>query len=233
MAVFGVAPAFVRVSIRLTEVEPARAADQALALLARAGAAARADPARPIGADGLRPGAAAPDGWSDAYRALGFPPDVVSPHAALRAWAATPAGLPSQGPVLDLVNAFSLREGAPTAAYDLAAVVGDLWLRPSRGIELHQPLGVGGPLTPDLAELVLADSADQVLARHWHGAPGRPFLPTAKTRSAQVHLDLLGPLAERAAALADALARLLTAYLGGSAAVRFLDRARPWAEWPA
>jgi DNA/RNA-binding domain of Phe-tRNA-synthetase-like protein len=223
MALFAVAPELVRVSLSLTDLDAARAAAAAAALLARAGAASR----------GRVPEDARLAAWPPVYGALGFPADVVSPPAALLAWAATPAGVPSQGPVLDVVNAFSLQHLVPVAAYDLAAAVGDLWLRPSRGIEVYMPLGGGGPATPELGELVLADSADQVLARHWHGAPGRLFVPTAAARSLLVHLDLLAPLAERAAELGEALAGLLTGFLGGVVTAQHLVRSRAWVEWGA
>jgi DNA/RNA-binding domain of Phe-tRNA-synthetase-like protein len=221
MAVFGVAPAFVRASLVVVGAQPERAAGQAAAFLARASAAAR------DGADRPEPWA----GWCPVYEALGFPPDVVCPPAALAAWAATPAGVPSLGAVLDLAHAFCLQHGTPVAAYDLAAAVGDLWLRPSRGIEEYLAPGAAAPATPALAEVVLADSADRVLARHWHGSPGRPFVPALDTRTVLVHVDLLPPLAAQAADLAGALARLLTGFLGGAVAIHWLDRDRPWAEW--
>lgn len=117
------------------------------------------------------------------------------------------------------------------AAYDLAQATGDLWLRPSRGCELYLPLDGGAPSTPPVGELILADSADMVLARHWHGAPGRATYPSSASRELLVHLDLLPPLADEAPALADRLARLLTGFLGGRVELRRLDRAAPLARW--
>jgi DNA/RNA-binding domain of Phe-tRNA-synthetase-like protein len=221
MAVFGVAPEFVRVSIRLAGMDNGRNAIPAAALLARAGAAATAMPAT-----GERWTA-----WREAYAAFGIGPDEPPPTAALVAWAAMPGGVPSLGPLSDLVNAFALQHALPGAAYDLAAVSGDLWLRPSRGIERYEPLDGGREASPPVGELILADSADLVLARHWHGAPGRATAVTATTSAAVVHFDLLPAAPERAAALAEAFMRLATGFVGGTAAVRYLTRAQPQAMW--
>lgn len=223
MAVFGVAPAFVRLSLRLTGADLGAGAAPAAALLRRAGAAAT-----DLSADDPRLTA-----WREPYFALGIPDDVHTPPEALAHWAALPHGVPSLGPLSDLVNAFSLQVVAPVAAYDLDAATGDLWLRPSRGIELYQPLSGEPPSTPTIGQLLLADSADQVLALHWHGAPGRGTFVTPASRDVLVQLDLLPPLAEQADALGARLARLLTGFLGGTLQSQRLDRATPLATWTA
>lgn len=223
MAVFGVAPAFVRLSLRLVGADLTAAAAPAAALLRRAGAAAKG-----VAADDRRLSA-----WREPYFAFGIPEDVLPPPEVLARWAASPGGVPSQGPLLDLVNAFSLQVLAPVAAYDLDAADGDLWLRPSRGIELYQPLSGEPPSTPMIGQLLLADSADQVLALHWHGAPGRGSFVTPTSRDVLLHLDLLPPLADEADALAARLARLLTGFLGGKLQSQRLERRAPLAHWPA
>jgi DNA/RNA-binding domain of Phe-tRNA-synthetase-like protein len=223
MAVFGVAPDYVRVSLQLSALEPDRAAPAAAALLARAGQAARG-----LVADDPRLA-----GWRDPYLALGVPDDVPTPPEVLAAWAEQPGGVPSQGALNDLVNAFALQHCVPVSAHDLARVVGDLWLRPSRGLEWYEPLGGGAPESPALGELILVDSADQVLARHWHGAPGRVAAVGSASREALVLVDLVPPLAEAAGELSEQLLRLLTGFLGGQAEVRRLSRAAPSAEWAA
>lgn len=220
MAVFGPLPEFVRVSVRLQDLAPDAHAAAARALLARSGAAAlgRADAARLAV-------------WREAYAAVGWDVGLPSPPEALLAWAALPGGVPSQGPLLDLVHAFSLQHTLPTAAYDLDTLSGDLWLRPSRGCEWFQPIGGGSPELPAVGELILADGAEVALARYWHRAQGRPTAAHRATRRALVHLDLLGPPAASAEALAEAWLRLATGFLGGRAEVRFLTRATPQAVW--
>lgn len=182
--------------------------------------------------------AAAGGSWRGAYRAFGLPADTVPPAEALAAWAAHPGGVPSQGPVLDTVNAFSLQHGVAVAGYDLGPVEGNVWLRPSRGIEIF--VGAGRLVeTPTIGELILVDDADQVLARRWHGSIGQPFVATPGAADVLLHVDVL-PAAEEpdagpstAADLAGALARLAEAFLGGVADVRVLARSTPVALWPA
>ncbi len=221
MAVFGVAPDYVRVSLRLVGADLAASTAQAAALLARTAA--------------QRTRLAAHDprlaAWREPYLALGVSPATPPPPAVLAAWAATPGSVPTQGALADLVNAFALQHVVPVMCHDLAAATGDLWLRPSRGLELYLPVGGGAAEAPPMGELILADSADKVLARHWHGAQGRPFLVTTAARLVHIHLDLLPPQSVEAEPLTAALSKLLTGFLGGGVEAQFLTRARPQATW--
>ena len=235
MAVFGPVPEYVRVSILLSDVSNATnqpSAGAAAALLGRASRASRVSQAsRTSHAEAEWAGDEAEiAAWLAAYESVGLPPDVLPPPRILAAWATLPDGVPSQGPLADLVNAFALQNVIPVAAYDLSAVEGDLWLRPSRGCEIYESVG-GGTGNPPLGEMILADSADLVLARHWHGAQGRPVVVGSTTIRALVHLDLLPPLASQADTLAGKFARLATGFLGGSAEVRLLSWAAPQAVW--
>jgi DNA/RNA-binding domain of Phe-tRNA-synthetase-like protein len=130
------------------------------------------------------------------------------------------------------VNAFALQHVLPAAAYDMAAVQGDLWLRPSRGVERFEPLEARSAVTPPINELILVDSGDAVLSRHWHGAQGRTAAAGPRTEDALVHLDLLPPLAATAGGLADAFGRLAHGFTGADVEWRLLDRAAPQAAWP-
>jgi len=226
MAVFGPVPGFVRASVRLDGIDPSRGGAQAAALLRQASRAAAA--------------AGPPDDapWRLAYEAVGLPPDTVPPPVALAAWAAREGGVPSQGTVHDLVNATALRHGVPAAAYDLGRAEGDLWLRPSRGVEWFAP-AVGEPAVAPINELILADSADQVLARAWHGAQGAAGRIDDGARDVLVHFDLLPadldgepPLAQ-AEAIAAAFARLAAGFVGGTARWQVLRWSSPQAAWPA
>ncbi len=223
MGVFGLAPGFERISILVTGIEPGRGTRAAAALLART-----AKPGALPGPDDPRIAA-----WRAAYAAAGIDPSVATPVEALAAWAATPAGIPSQGTVRDIVHAFSLQHGVPAAAYAVARIRGDLWLRPSRGCEHFLGIGDAAPSAPAINEIILADSADEVLARHWHGRQGRSTAADAACRAVLVHVDLLPPQAEAADDLAAALARLITGFAGGTAETRRLAWETPQAAWPA
>lgn len=170
--------------------------------------------------------------WRDAYRRMGLPDDVLPPHEALAAWAHSTGQLPSQGPALDLVNAFSLVAGAPAAAYAVDGVSGGLWLRPARGHEQHESLA-GEWTAPPLGELILADGVDQVLARHWHGAQGRSFVPDAAARRVRIHVDVLATSpVDEAVRLGGELARLAEAMLAGTASVQILHARAALIHWP-
>ena len=221
MAFFAVAPGFVRASIRLRDIDAGRAAAQARGLLRKAVAGS---------------GTTATAAWHAVYAAIGLPEGTVAPQEALAAWAESPGGVPSQGPLADLVHATSLRLALPAAAYDLSAVSGDLWLRPARGVELFQGLpGPSGasarPESVPINEPILADGSDRCLARAWHGTQAVDTMTTPATCEALVHVDALDGDAERMEVEAKALARLLQGFLGGSAEPRLLHRAAPVADW--
>lgn len=222
MGVLSLAPDFERISILVTDIDAARGARAAAALLARAAAGTAGVPADPHVA-----------AWRAAYAAAGLAPGVATPVEALAAWAARAAGVPSQGTVRDIVHAFSLQHRVPAAAYAAGHVQGDLWLRPSRGCEHFLGFGDAAPSAPALNEVILADTGDEVLARHWHGRQGRFTAADATTREVLVHLDLLPPRAADADALADTFVRLITGFTGGRADVRRLAWDTPQAAWPA
>ncbi len=215
MALFGVAPEFVRASLRLTGVDGGRSAATAARLLAKA--------SRDVADVGA-------DAWRRAYDDLGIASEAVAPATALAAWAAVPGGVPSQGPITDIVHATALRVGCPAAAYDLAAIHGDLWLRPARGVEVFEGL-TGRPDTVPINEPVLVDSADHCLARAWHGAQSAVSRCTTATTDAIVHLDWLALDPADAHEQGRALARLLTGFLGGSVSMRLLHRDAAVADW--
>lgn len=222
MAVFAAVPGFVRVSVRLRGGDDGSPTAAARALLERASAksldAAEAQPHAKLS-------------WQDAYSLVGLPPDTVPPHEALAAWAATEGGVPTQGLLLDVLNAFSLEHRIPVSAYDLAHATGDLWLRPSRGYELHESPAGDAVDTPPMGELILADSADLVMARRWHGTAGLPTAAYGAPENALVHLDLLSPPAPVVDALEDAVCRLMTGFVGGRIDAQRVHRAVPAIAW--
>ena len=89
--------------------------------------------------------------------------------------------------------------------------------------------------SPPVNELILADGADRVLARRWHGALGRPFVPMPGYGPLMLHVDVLdndeSSAGRRAAELAADLERLAIAYLGGQARTQVLHLGAPAARW--
>lgn len=219
MAVLGPVPDFVRASVRLLDLRPANpgAVARLLQTVGRAAGTPTGDPRTAA--------------WRAAYETVGLGADVVPPPEALCAWARGPGGVPTLGPLPDLVNAFSMRYLVPVAAYDLARVDGDVWLRPARGTELFAPTGAEGVEAPDVGEIVLADDAGRVLARRWHGAQGREAIARAGTTAALVHIDWLPPQALAPADLAERFMRMASGYLGGRADLQLLSRRVPVGRW--
>lgn len=238
-AVFALVPEFARASLRLVAVGPGHPESVRAFLKAvgeRASAAARAaDPADPDGPDGMgdHGEGAKRIAWRAVYSRVGLHPDTLPPPDALLGWAASPDGVPSTCPVSDLVNAFSLVHGVPTAAYDLSGAQGGLWLRPARGHEVWEDPAGHDDGSPPINELILADGSDRVVARNWHGSPGRPFVVGPTSTAVQVHVDVVTPINPelRAAHLAMELGRLATAYLGCTVASLVLSRGTPSVRW--
>jgi DNA/RNA-binding domain of Phe-tRNA-synthetase-like protein len=242
-ALFALVPHFARATVAL-DLAAGVAPAPALAAYARrvAERAARAEAGRspeahspkvePAALPAGAPGRLA-HGWRDAYRAVGIPDDIVPPHEALAIWARARGALPSQGSVLDLVNAFSLAAATPCAAYDVSGARGGLWLRPARGHETHEALD-GTWTSPSIAEFVLADGEDRLLALHWHGSPGRAFVPDSGSRRVLAHIDVLDEAPETGAArLGAEFGRLAGAMLGATARVQVLCAATPIVRWTA
>lgn len=222
MAVFAVAPGFVRLSLRLALDPAAALVDGARDYLQGMADLAAQTPSAPD------PRMVA---WRAAYQELGLGPEALPPPEALLAWARSPGGVPGQGPLRDLVHGFMLCHRLPVAAYDLDAVQGGLWLRPSRGSEQFLGLGESRPETPPINELILADSGEQVLARHWHGAQGAPTAAHTATRLALVHIDLLPPAAGDAARFGAAFQAMAAEYLGQAGELRVLSMAEAQVGW--
>lgn len=254
MAVFGPLPDFVRLSVRLTADAQSpfhgHGSRSAAMLLARLSAEAAAESAADSATDSRADSAAdsmtdtaadsATDSavsprrieiWKRAYAVVGLPASTVPPPEALLAWARSPGGVPSQGVVEDVVNAFALEHAVPAAAYDLAAVEGDLWLRPSRGHEIFEAAD-GAATTPAINDLILVDSADRVMAMAWHGAQSALTRVRPGAEDLLIHADLLGLPIDAARAMADALAARLAGFVGGRSGIRILSRDNPMAAWP-
>lgn len=222
MAVFAAAPDYVRLSVRLAIHPTPEQAAMARAYLREMSAMALVNRV---------PGDPRMAAWRAAYAAIGLGPETLPPPEALLAWADQPDGVPSQGALRDCVHGFMLCHRLPAAAYDLSAVSGDLWLRPSRGCEHYQGLGDDRPSIPPINELILADTSEQVLARHWHGAQGAATAGRPSTTDALVHIDLLPPDAADAARFAAAFQDLAETLLGARGDLRILSWEQAMVGW--
>ena len=78
---------------------------------------------------------------------------------------------------------------------------------------------------------ILADSADHVVARSWHGSPGRQAIVGPGSRDVLVHVDRLAP-PETPEATGEAIGRLIAGFVGARFEVRVLTRGQPSARWP-
>jgi DNA/RNA-binding domain of Phe-tRNA-synthetase-like protein len=221
MAVFGARPGFIRRSFRILlpeAPEPEAAAAALSAASERASKALRDDDARLLA-------------WRDVYRDIGLSEATVSPAEILLAWARHPGGVPSQGALRDMVNAFMLDHALPAAAYDLESFQGDLWLRPSRGCEIYLAPGEQRPETPEINELILVDSSDLVLARDWHGRLAGTAAAGASTQQVLVHLDLLDMQEADEDSLVEDFESRTRRLLGASTESRRLSWETPEAQW--
>jgi DNA/RNA-binding domain of Phe-tRNA-synthetase-like protein len=221
-AVCSSVPRFVRVSLHVSGINAGGTSSKAYALLSKA-----AEVAGRHGPVELRH----IQSWRQAYEATGIGAEVVTPVEALAAWSSVAGGIPSSGPLADLVSAFSLMHAVPAAAYHLPGISGSLWLGPARGIERFDR-GPDGPseIVP-AGELILSDSAGNVMARRWHSSQGRQVVVGGATRHALVHLDLLPPLTERTRELTDAFSRLCTGFLGAIVQAQTLSDESPTIAW--
>jgi DNA/RNA-binding domain of Phe-tRNA-synthetase-like protein len=170
--------------------------------------------------------------WREAYEMFGMEAKAVPPFQALRAWIESTGGLPSQGPVRDLVHGFMMEWTVPVAAYALDHVQGDLWLRPSRGCERFTGMDGKGPTAPEFGELILVDTSELVLARNWHGAQGLESVPRQSMSAILVHIDLLPYSSHRYGSVEDGFTALAGQLLGGEITRQRICRLRPEIVWP-
>jgi len=172
--------------------------------------------------------------WLGAFRRLGVNPNNRPPaNAALVKRVAKGASLPLVNPVVALMNVTSLENLVPCGGDDLAAVSGDLLLRPARGGERYRPLGRPEQLDPpDEGELILVDSADEVLCRLWCWRNSDITKITEQATEVALNLDLMGPAVPPADgdAMTERLAADLRRYCGGEVEWHMLTPESPAVE---
>ncbi len=166
--------------------------------------------------------------WRNAFRRLGWSASTYqsSVEALLRR---TLKGNPppSINPVVDLVNATSLRFLVPVGAHDLDTAPAGLAVRPSHPGDSFLPLGDGEPEAPEPGEIVYAH-AQEIRTRRWVWRQSRLGLVTPETRRVFVPIDAFRGITDAAALEAAAwLAQHVRAWWDARIVQGIVDRDRP------
>lgn len=208
------------------------AGGRALALLRQATAEARAKMAGTKPKE--HPGLVC---YREAFRKLGFNPNkFLSSVEALVTRVAKGGELPDINPVVNLVNAMSLKYLLPMGAHDLDRMTGDIEVRFAGEGELFTPFGETEPEGVDPGELVYAD-AQEVRTRRWIWRQGDKAKVTPASRRVFFPIDgfedvnreaVLAARDELAGWLADLFgARVGTFYLNAANREVSLDLSAP------
>ena len=105
--------------------------------------------------------------WRQGYAAMGLKPTQYrcAAEALLRRFRKE-RNLPQLHPLVDMLNAESMRAATPVAAFDIAHVVQGITVRPARGDEVYTTFQ-GETERPTEGEIIFADSAGQAHSRRW------------------------------------------------------------------
>jgi DNA/RNA-binding domain of Phe-tRNA-synthetase-like protein len=203
-------------------IDNARAADACAALLADA----TRDAAAAVGeAEMTTYPAVIP--WREAYRAFGVKPAKFRSSIENLLRSAVAERLGSINPLVDCYNTVSLRHFLPCGGEDLRAIAGPIRLTRAEGGEEFVPLGSAAPQPPQPGEVIYRDDIG-VICRAWNWREAERTKLTETTTDAFLCIEAVPPLAAEAhRAACDALAALVTAHLGGTAAVAVVTAAVP------
>ncbi len=169
--------------------------------------------------------------WREVFRAVGVNPSrYPSSVEALARRVQKRPELASINPVVDLVNALSLRYVLSMGAHDLDTLDGDIELRPARPDDRFVPLGGGAPERPDPGELVYA-TGSAVRTRKWTWRQGEVAKVTRASRRLFFPIDAFEGVTDAAAVAArDDLARSLERLFGAQVEVAWVDSDHPSCE---
>lgn len=215
MGIFGVVPDFVRAVVVARGVDNSRNVSASRNLLAKAVDTAASAFGAPTGSEQNHLAA-----WRRAYTALGLDAPPADQHAS-RAKPASQSvptllklGQPAT-PLVNLVQAVAIQRVVPGGAHDLAAVTGNLWLRPARATELFVPATAPErPISPEIGEIIYVDDGPHVLRRRWHGETSATARIAPDTQDAVIYFDCLPPLSTAdAEEIAAQGARLIAGFL--------------------
>jgi DNA/RNA-binding domain of Phe-tRNA-synthetase-like protein len=203
-------------------IDNARAGDTCAALLA----AAMRDAAARIGeAEMATHPAIAP--WREAYRAFGVKPAKFRSSIENLLRSAVAGRVGSINPLVDLYNTVSLTHFLPCGGEDLRAIAGPIRLTRAAGGEDFVPLGSAEPQPPQPGEVIYRDDVG-VICRSWNWREAERTKLTAATTDAFLCIEAVPPIgAETLVAACDELAALVTAHLGGTAAITIVTADAP------
>lgn len=149
--------------------------------------------------------------WRRAYATMGLKPTQVrcAAEALLRRFRKD-GSLPDIHPLVDLCNAVSLANAVPIAVFDRDKIEGNLTVRQADGSETHLAFS-GEPETPDVNEVIFADTAGHAHARRWANRQSRHSAVSRQTRRALIvaealHGEAAADVARLVGDLGDALA---------------------------
>lgn len=172
--------------------------------------------------------------WRQAYSAFGVKPSKYNsaPELLVRR-VLKDGGLPRINKLVDLCNYLSLKYILPAAAYDLAAIKGDITVGLAKGTERFLPLYGTEIEPPEPGEVVYQDE-EKCLSRRWNWRQCEQARIRPETENVVITvegLEKISPLeVERATA---ELAQLVPQLCGGTATQFILNRTQPWAELEA
>lgn len=162
--------------------------------------------------------------WREAYRAFGVKPAKFRSSVENLLRSAIAGNVRSINPLVDFYNTISLGHLLPCGGEDLAAIAGDLRLTRAAGGEDFVPLGSGEPQPPQPGEVIYRDDRGAI-CRCWNWREAERTKLTEATTDAFLCIEALPPTETTTLrAACDALATLVTTYLGGIARVQILTQ---------
>lgn len=169
--------------------------------------------------------------WRDAFLKMGLNPNKFqSSVEALSSRVHKSGQLPSINPVVDLVNALSLKYILPMGAHDIELMKGDIHLRVSRPGDRFTPFGAAETEEVPEGEIVYADE-EEIRTRRWVWRQG----DKAKIRpeSGYIFFPIDGFADKNLGQILDARDELAGILSGAaqSVIVGFIDRRRMIMEW--
>ncbi len=225
--VFETWPDYRRYVIVAAGVDNAGDSGELKAILRRAEAAVRENPALENYKEIPRI-----DVWRTVFTDMGLNPNRFPPSIA-NLVKRTRAGkdLPFINSLVAIFNVVSLEHIAPLGGDDLDAVKGDLRLGPASGDEVYTPLGKPDESEhPDPGEIILHDTGTgSVFCRGWCWKNGDPSKITETTRRVAINVDAMmqtispGEHEQAAKRVMD----LLSQYCGGTAELHLLSPENP------
>ncbi|MDL2271754.1 hypothetical protein LJC23_01830 [Desulfovibrio sp. OttesenSCG-928-I05] len=167
--------------------------------------------------------------WRDAFSAFGVNPNQCPP-SVLNLIKRVRGGkdLPYINTLVCIFNICSMRWRIPAGGDDVAAITGDLELRPADGSESYLPLGGGPAESPKPGEIVLADSAGTAFCRAWCWRNSETTKIQESTTATLINLDILPPSSvEDGEAVSRFAAECIRKYCGADVSIHTLDAANP------